>query len=691
MQVLYDNASNFDEAMNSTDPSFQDRLLVLRQTWAGMQKLVTDFLNNMGFEAVALIYVDGSPLTVDRPTQLVLRGGFTYKVKTPAVFPLTLSGTWGTDQSLLVNVGDTTLRPQLAAAGGTDLIGWQFPALNSVLRTLSSRLGDRVSVADFGAVGDGVTNDTIAITNAMIYLNANGGELWFEDNKTYLMTSSLVMDTGVYTRGVGIRGGGRNTIIKQTGVGVDAIQFSTTQILQNSFVRDLQIQTGATAGHAINLVYGCTTCFFDNIDIVQGNGAKACVYGDWTSFGGGVYDTKFRGGSWYQPGGGAEAGVRIKTNGTIFNENIFEGLRCYNSGVIQFFCIEGVAGSSYWLINNTWKNINFEICLGGGFRFSSFKGCNFQNISFWDAGGAYTNNLIDMVGGSGYESIANTFTNVSRHGDSLGVSVRDVRIVQGQDSVFINCYTQVGDVPSYDWANKRVTVIGRMGGQVNVANAAEILPDISSFPLVASDTYSIGRTQAATLSFAAGFATLAMTSANTGIILTALNGSSSPRQVIVAPTSMYPQPTNTMALGDPSGLWTVVYAATGTINTSDARKKTEVRAFTDNEILASKALSKEIGVFKFLSAIADKDTEARDHIGMTVQRAIEIMRSNGLDPFGYGFICHDAWEETAAQLDADGKVTVEAVEAGDSYGFRMDELMLFIARGFEARLQALEE
>jgi hypothetical protein len=79
-----------------------------------------------------------------------------------------------------------------------------------------------------------------------------------------------------------------------------------------------------------------------------------------------------------------------------------------------------------------------------------------------------------------------------------------------------------------------------------------------------------------------------------------------------------------------------------------------------------------------LDAVAKKGDEARSHIGLTVQRAIEIMQSHGLDPFAYGFICYDEWT-------AD-----ESREAGDRYGFRPDELLLFIARGIDARLSALE-
>lgn len=139
------------------------------------------------------------------------------------------------------------------------------------------------------------------------------------------------------------------------------------------------------------------------------------------------------------------------------------------------------------------------------------------------------------------------------------------------------------------------------------------------------------------------------------------------------------------SLGAAGQRWSVVYASTGAINTSDAREKTAVRALTSAEIAAAKALSAEIGAFKFLSAIAAKgEAAARTHIGMTVQRAVEVMESHGLDPFAYGFICFDSWSAQAA-TEAE-----PARAAGDRYSFRPDELLLFLARGFEARLTALE-
>lgn len=154
--------------------------------------------------------------------------------------------------------------------------------------------------------------------------------------------------------------------------------------------------------------------------------------------------------------------------------------------------------------------------------------------------------------------------------------------------------------------------------------------------------------------------------------------------------SILPAIAATTALGSATLTFTTAWLSTGAINSSDARLKTPVRGMSDSEVAASKALAREIGFYRFLDAVAAKGEGARWHAGTTVQRAIEIMRSHGLDPFAYGFICHDAWDDQPAVTDDDGTVIRPSVPAGDRYSFRNDGLLLFIARGLDARLAALE-
>jgi hypothetical protein len=76
------------------------------------------------------------------------------------------------------NVGGTVSLAQLAASGGSALIGFLQSGTSAQPRTVQSKLRDVVSVKDFGAVGNGVANDTTAILNALASLSS-GGALYF--------------------------------------------------------------------------------------------------------------------------------------------------------------------------------------------------------------------------------------------------------------------------------------------------------------------------------------------------------------------------------------------------------------------------------------------------------------------------------------------------------------------------------
>ena len=171
--------------------------------------------------------------------------------------------------------------------------------------------------------------------------------------------------------------------------------------------------------------------------------------------------------------------------------------------------------------------------------------------------------------------------------------------------------------------------------------------------------------------------------------------------------NIIPSTDNVYSCGAASNRWSIIYAATGTINTSDAREKTEVSPLTPDEISAASEMARAVGTYQWLSSIDIKGADAaRHHAGLTVQAAMSIMQAHGLDPMRYGFICYDQWDATPEQWtdvqevrDANGNVTRNparilvrpARSAGDRYSFRHDELSLFLARGLAARIDALEK
>lgn len=72
-------------------------------------------------------------------------------------------------------LGGTLLGQQLAAANGSSLVGFQQAGTGASPRTVQDKLREWVSVTDFGAVGDGVADDTAAFNSAIAYANSRGG------------------------------------------------------------------------------------------------------------------------------------------------------------------------------------------------------------------------------------------------------------------------------------------------------------------------------------------------------------------------------------------------------------------------------------------------------------------------------------------------------------------------------------
>ncbi|MBG7163019.1 exo-alpha-sialidase [Pseudomonas aeruginosa] len=143
-RVLYTNAENMDIAMNSLDQvSWLDRgplrAPLARKTWYGIEQQVNDFLIGTAFEPVPLIYVDGSELVVPSPSKLIQRGGNLYSVRLPANFPVTLSGTWASDEPLLTVRSDQALRQQLAQPLGSEMIGRGAGTVETALADLEER------------------------------------------------------------------------------------------------------------------------------------------------------------------------------------------------------------------------------------------------------------------------------------------------------------------------------------------------------------------------------------------------------------------------------------------------------------------------------------------------------------------------------------------------------------------------
>lgn len=135
---------------------------------------------------------------------------------------------------------------------------------------------------------------------------------------------------------------------------------------------------------------------------------------------------------------------------------------------------------------------------------------------------------------------------------------------------------------------------------------------------------------------------------------------------------------NTYALGQPALRWSVVYAGTGTINTSDRREKTDIGVASEPEKRAAAALKRLIRKFRFREAVVRKGDAARIHFGVIAQEVKAALEAEGLVADDYALLCYDEWPEQAEVKDESGEIVQEFRAAGSRYGVRYEELFAFI-------------
>ena len=147
---------------------------------------------------------------------------------------------------------------------------------------------------------------------------------------------------------------------------------------------------------------------------------------------------------------------------------------------------------------------------------------------------------------------------------------------------------------------------------------------------------------------------------------------------------------NTSSCGLPAQRWTNVYAASGSINTSDEETKTDIEPIPESVF---KAWGKvEFMQYRFKDAIKLKgEGAARLHFGVIAQRVKEAFESEGLDPFAYGLLCHDEWGDEfesvmgVREIEVEGETIYEEYDTGETrlvtaagsrYGIRYEEALV---------------
>ena len=171
---------------------------------------------------------------------------------------------------------------------------------------------------------------------------------------------------------------------------------------------------------------------------------------------------------------------------------------------------------------------------------------------------------------------------------------------------------------------------------------------------------------------------------------------------------------NAQQLGDSSKRWSNIFAGTSSISTSDERVKDSISDIPDAVLDAWENV--HFFEYQFKDSIAKKGkSAARLHTGVIAQRILEAFSKAGLDAERYGLLCHDTWEDKPAEVqrhwvedqmeqhDDDGNIIQKAVghweefvaspalTAGDIYSVRYEEALCLEAAYQRRRAKRLEE
>lgn len=168
------------------------------------------------------------------------------------------------------------------------------PGTGAVTRTLDAKLSDMVSVKDFGAVGDGVADDTVAIQAAL-----NSGAIYVYCPKgTYKTTATLFIPNRV-----SLEGAGKGSVIQATSISGAAIStfegtFVSPGFNENQHLRNIciggtcttallwtcsikgsveNITIKSTSTHGV-IVDGSFNCRFAQIETYQATISNVCFW-----------------------------------------------------------------------------------------------------------------------------------------------------------------------------------------------------------------------------------------------------------------------------------------------------------------------------------------------------------------------------------------------------------------------------
>ena len=647
---LVDNAHTIDEYVNSPAHTAETRLGIFRRTLAGAdaafdtaqsyrQARFNSFIAASGYTgtgAGGAIEDYAAGITITEYNQIIRDSfGEFWRLSGPTELPYTTTGAGLPEGGALVSVGDAALRQELAAGDGASKVGYTPAGVGAVATDVQAKLREFVSVKDFGAVGDGVTDDTAAIQAALNYANtvivpdgafSCGEMIEINQSKTLILSgkttiqrplSAISTDPVIWVKGnhASVIGKGTSSIIR-------SFKDSPRGVVRLGHKDDTESHSDVLYCSLLDFsIYGQ-----QNYGKVSGD-PDVCLYMNNPQIGG-------RASYFHQVRNilfsAANIGIWLRNNA---NANTMSQLQFLRLGGND----SGVENAAIFL-NGAKENMISQFF----FHFSPDGNC----ILFDNA--PTTNTELNII----TNWVAEPSTG---GGNAKGMVVRTIgngNYVQGVNNGIANDYGASGT--GFFGANKRNTWMG-----VNESLISQAITLKNQAGGIYFDATGVGGQLFSII--------------NSGQYLRIRHGATTDILEFYAGATLRPGPTfdGLPQLGGASNRWGTIFSASGTINTSDEREKTFL-TIEDSERAAALEIKANLRKFKFNSAVDTKGDDARIHFGAAAQQVSSIMKSHDLDPTKYGFFCYDEWE---TEMDEFGNVVKQA---GNSYGIRYEELMCFL-------------